>query len=201
MIKAQLYYCNDYTLEPEKYLSLLPRERAEKFYRLRRETDRKNCVGAYLLLLKGLQEKGIDDFEIVISQNGKPYIKNNPVYFSISHCKNGYVCAISETEIGADIQDIILPGKAMIKKVCSDTEKWAEAGSAEFTRLWTFKESVIKMKGETIGSYKDYVFSDEPDDFYAYGSHFASFVEDESVVTVCGKFDEIEFIKLKSAEL
>lgn len=201
MKNAVIYYCNDYGFEAEKYLHLLPSERVEKFHRYKKEKDRKNCVGSYLLLLKALEKEGISDFELGYSESGKPYIKNHPVEFSISHCEKGFICAVNNGKIGADIQNIVSPKEATVRKVCGEEEKWATLNDASFTRLWTFKESIIKMKGETIGKYKDYVFPENKNDFYLYGSHFVSFEEDASVITVCGDFDKIKSVKIKSAEL
>lgn len=201
MKNAQLYYCNDYDFECEKYLHLLPKERAEKYHRLKFEIDRKNCVGAYLLLLHALKKQGIEDFSICVSESGKPYIEGNPIYFNLSHGKKGFVCAVCENEIGADIQEITAPKEPMFRRVCSEKERDAVNGDdVNFTRLWTLKESIIKKNGETIAKYAQYEFPEIQEEFYAYGDHFVSFADEYSVITACGEFEKIEFIKVESAE-
>ena len=200
MIKV--YYCNDYDFECEKFLHLLPGERVEKFHRLRFEKDRKNCVGAYLLLLKALKEYRIEKPSFGYTETGKPYIPGNPVCFSFSHCKSGFACAVSKKEIGADIQETVVPREATLRKICTEKElKLATDNSLAFTRLWTLKESIIKKNGATIADYGKYEFATDEKDFCAYGNRFVSLVEDGFVLTVCGEFEKAEFIKVKPTEL
>ncbi|MBQ8227760.1 MAG: 4'-phosphopantetheinyl transferase superfamily protein [Clostridia bacterium] len=199
---AVIYYCNDYDFECEKFLSLLPTERLEKYHRIKLERDKKNCVGAYLLLLKGLKDFGIDGFELEYGENGKPYIKGNPVYFNLSHSKNGFACALDVRKIGVDFQEIVIPRDTTVKKVCSQSElKAVSNNSIAFTRLWTLKESVIKKNGETIADYGKYEFPIIGEDFCAYGNHFISFVYENSVISVCGEFPDYKIQKIKSTEL
>ena len=61
-----IYFFNDYdNFSAEKILKFLPKNRQEKFNRLKRKNDRDNCAVAYLLLRFALKENGIEDFEIV----------------------------------------------------------------------------------------------------------------------------------------
>ena len=199
---AKVYYCSEYNFECENFLHLLPQERLMKYNRLRFEQDKKNCVGAFLLLLHGLKELGIDELELECSERGKPYIKGNPVFFNLSHSKSGFACAVGMSEIGVDMQELVAPKEATVKRVCTQRERDAvESNSFAFTRLWTLKESLIKKNGETIAQYAKYEFPDIGNDFYAYGNHFVSLENDKFVITACGEFTTIEFIKMKSAEL
>ncbi len=200
MIKV--YYCSDYDFDCERYLHLLPPERVEKYHRLRFEKDKKNCVGVYLLLLKALEEYGVEELSLGYTKTGKPYIKGHPVCFNFSHSKNGFVCAVSKKEIGADIQEIAAPRETTLRKICTINEqRLAERDSVAFTRLWTHKESIIKKNGATIADYGKYEFATDENDFYAYGNHFVSLIEDDFVITVCGEFEKAEFIKVKPTEL
>lgn len=202
MNSAKVYYCDEYDFECERFMLLLPKERQTKLDRLRLEKDKKNSVGAYLLLLKALRELGVDKPELETGENGKPYIKDNPVFFNLSHSKCGFACAVSSSEIGVDIQETVVPREATLKKVCSEKEREAVLNnSLAFTHLWTLKESVIKKNGETLAQYKKYEFPHIGNDFYAYGNHFASLKENDFVITTCGEFEKIEFIKVKSTEL
>lgn len=197
----KVYYCNEYNFDCEKLLYLLPEERAEKYHRLRFEKDKKNCVGVYLLLIKALKEYGVDEFTLGYTETGKPYIKGNPLYFNFSHSKNGFACAVSKKEIGADIQEIVTPKEATLKKVCTEKElPFAAKDKVGFTRLWTLKESIIKKSGGTIADCGKYEFATDEKDFYAYGNRFVSLVEDDFVLTVCGEYDKAEFIKVKPTE-
>ena len=72
-----IYFFNDYdNFSAEKFLKFLPKNRQEKFNKLKRKNDRDNCAVAYLLLRFALKENKIENFEIVIGENGKPFLKS-----------------------------------------------------------------------------------------------------------------------------
>ena len=89
---------------------------------------------------------------------GKPYFKNEPYFFSLSHSGEYVMCGISEEEIGADIQQI---RECNVEKTAerffSEEEKRRLAdcaGSAEkqafFFELWVCKEAYGKLTGQGI---------------------------------------------------
>lgn len=198
MIPA-VYYCADYDFDCSDYLKLLPPERRERALRYKTESARKNCIGAYVLLMNVLNSIGIDSFELEYSQNGKPYIKGNPVYFSLSHSDGGYVCAVDKNEIGVDVQSVAPPRQSLEKRVCSpkelaELERFGDRALG-FTKLWTFKESIIKRNAGTLSQYAEYEFDEIKNDFHRFGCHFVSFDSDIGVITVCGEFETIKIIK------
>lgn len=202
MKAAKLYYCDDYSFDCESFLNFLPEERLQKYERLRFEKDKKNCVGTYMLLRRALMDAGYELYGILTTDTGKPYIEGNPVCFSLSHGENGFVCAVHSKGIGVDIQEIVAPRKATVDRICAPEELDAIGDSnLNFTKLWTYKESIIKQKGETLSEHKKYVFSKIDSDFYCHGSHFVSYEVGNNVITVCGDFADCEFVKIKPAEL
>ena len=92
----------------------------------------------------------------IIFDEGKPYLKDFPdVHFNISHSGKYAVCAVSDVPIGADIQKIHTGYTPELSaRVCSEAEdiqiKRSPSPAAEFTRLWTQKEAVVKMYGSGI---------------------------------------------------
>ena len=198
MIPA-VYYCADYDFDCADYLKLLPLERRERALRYKTESARKNCIGAYVLLMNALNDMGIDSFELEYSVNGKPYIKGNPVYFSLSHSDAGYVCAVDKNEIGVDVQTVAPASQSLENRVCSPKELVALECFGDralgFTKLWTFKESIIKKKAGALSQYADYEFDEIKNDFHRFGCHFISFDSDIGVITVCGEFEKIRIIK------
>jgi len=138
-------------------LKVLPEKRVEKAMKFRKMIDRKLSVIAYLLLVYGLKkEYGI--FEELIfgfRENEKPYLTNYPdIFFNISHCKYGVVCAISRQEVGIDIEGIESYDDEVAKYICNDEEYnnliHSKNPAVEFCKLWTVKESVLKFTGEGI---------------------------------------------------
>ncbi len=86
------------------------------------------------------------DLELFKNEHGKPYLKNSEFYFNISHCGEFICIAISEYEIGVDVERIgnVKPQiiERFLKKNPSD--------DLENTYLWTDYESIGKYYGTGI---------------------------------------------------
>lgn len=140
----------------ESYMRYLPPERQAKTLCFRKEIDKKNCIMAYLLLQYGLyKEYGIRTVKLSYGHTGKPYLPDYPnIHFNISHCPQGCICAISDLPVGIDIQDVRPFSLSIAERCCSDAElqllKLSADPASEFTRIWTMKESYLKMKGTGI---------------------------------------------------
>ena len=140
-------------------LQRLPAFRRKHCEKYRQGADKNACILAYLLLEKGLREQfGVTaPPTFIYNERGKPYLSDTPhIYFNLSHCKRGVVCALADFEIGVDIQDVRPYNTAMIRWVCSDKEmrQLEQYGNATqgFFELWVKKESYAKAKGIGIAS-------------------------------------------------
>lgn len=107
-------------------------------------------------LLKELQSPVETDY--TYGRLGKPYIKNLPWYFSMSHSGEYVFCAVSDEEIGADIQMCKpLKNHHLEKRYFTEREqqllewKTEEERQKIFYRLWTKKEAYGKLTGDGIG--------------------------------------------------
>lgn len=134
-------------------LLLLPEYRCQKVMRYRQPIDRKNSVIAYLMLKIALKECfQITEFELRYGRYGKPYLEWYPkIHFNISHCRHGCIVAVSDRPIGVDIQEIRSFSWKVAEQVCCEEElhllKNSSDRAKEFTRIWTMKESFVKMTG------------------------------------------------------
>ena len=170
---------------------LLPPERYEKFQRLRRESDRQNCLGAYLLLKFALKEEyGIEHFTVDEGQNGKPYLTQfDEIRFNISHCDEGIAVAVSSGEVGIDIQGITEAKDGVMNRVFLESERkfvmTAADRNSEFTRIWSLKESAVKRRGETLADIKNYEFAVSGDRFKKYGDSYSVFRTEKAYICVC----------------
>lgn len=163
MSKVWIYLTDDlsgpddiFVRENIKHLPLI---RQEKCARYQHNVDKRACILSYLLLAKGLREQyGIGSCgEFVYNEHGKPYLKDYPqVYFNLSHCKQGVVCALADVEVGIDIQDIRPFNIDVARRVCCDKEmlELYESGDPAriFCRIWTEKESYAKANGVSVFS-------------------------------------------------
>lgn len=133
----------------------LPFDRLQKMHSYRSLSDQWLCAAAYRLLQHGIfVEHGIEEVCVQVDSmpSGKPFLKYLAgIHFNISHCEMGAVCALSEQEIGVDIECFSLPRPQVMKHVLSNDEyEYAMAAQCPdkvFTRLWTLKESWLKATG------------------------------------------------------
>lgn len=137
--------------EFRKFYSLMPDKRQKKCSRLSNEIDRKLCIGAYMLLCS---LTGEENFEFLYTETGKPYIKDNPFYFSLSHSGNYAAAAVSDFPVGIDIETVGEIKDSVIKRVCSDEERAYinKTSRDSFYKIWTYKEAYLKMTGDGIGA-------------------------------------------------
>jgi phosphopantetheinyl transferase len=95
--------------------------------------------------------------DLVMADNGKPYLKGVPFHFSFSHCKGYAACAVSDHfPIGIDIE-IIHPRIAKVAhKFLNDAEKAMlenlseEEALKQLAFFWAAKEAMYK-KHEQLG--------------------------------------------------
>ena len=139
-------------LECPEVLTGLPDERIQKTLRYRQLKDRKQSLGAGLLLKKCLNEYNINIDDIRYGRHGKPELEG--IYFNLSHSCDMVVCVVSDRSVGCDIEKIrdIDPGLAdrfFTKNEIQYLEQFhGDEKRDEFYRLWTMKESYMKMTGE-----------------------------------------------------
>ena len=140
----------------ESFMQHLPPEKRAMLLRFRRSIDRKNCVLSFFILQYALYKNyDIHSFTLSNGANGKPYLSDYPhIHFNISHCDCGCICAIADSPIGIDIQDMRPFSWSIANHCCSAEEKQllreCSDPASEFTKIWTIKESYLKMKGTGI---------------------------------------------------
>ena len=141
----------------EADLRRLPPQRYDKAMTYRFLADRKRCVRAYMLLWEGLsREYGAENAPLFdFLGPGKPVLRGCPdLHFSLSHSGNAVLCALDRHPVGADIEMIRRRSLEHLLSVFSDRERASieQAASPElcFTRLWTRKESYLKLTGEGL---------------------------------------------------
>lgn len=88
-------------------------------------------------------------------EHGKPYITNHQgIWFNISHCRQAIVTAISDKEIGIDVEGRRRFSDSLLERALNDEERAAVVACAdpekEFARIWTRKEAYFKWTGTGI---------------------------------------------------
>ena len=137
----------------EAHLSSLPAWRREKALQYKKLDDRKRSVLVFVLLQHALREEyGITEVpEFVYNEFGKPLLPNLPIHFSLSHCKDAVACAVSDHNIGIDVETIVPYNPDVARRVCTAAELEMLEQSAnkdvDFIKLWTVKEAISKYEG------------------------------------------------------
>lgn len=149
-----IYFDKFDKIDDKKYTllySFLPPSRKQKVDKTKDEQSKKIQIVEYYLVKKHLGISSQKDF--LYNKYGKPYILGEK-HFSISHTKTALVIAISDNEIGIDIQEISNVSERLIQKVLNESEMQQVQNSIcpseEFTKLWTKKESYVKYYGTSI---------------------------------------------------
>lgn len=200
--KNRIYAIDTDILKDEKlfsyYYALQRPERREKVDRMRFDKGKRLTLGAGIVMETALEFAGVSDMSVTIDPHGKPVLTGSwetlvagssdsvsdvpltheqevfPCFFNISHTKNIAVCAVSDREVGIDVEHKRELKDPLIRRAFTPEEiVYAEklnmndknpvkAGHEDqggqsfglsddqltyYTRLWTIKESVMKWYG------------------------------------------------------
>lgn len=149
---------SDETYYKECYGSLSAGRR-EKIDRQRFPSDKRLSLGAGLLMDKGLREYGLCEAKVRIlrGENGKPYLPDYPhIHFNLAHSGNMAMAVFAEAEVGCDIEKSRAADLRLAKRFFCPGEYGYLAGlegreqDRAFVRLWTLKESFLKVTGMGI---------------------------------------------------
>jgi 4'-phosphopantetheinyl transferase len=151
-LKERLYQKTEVTLCKSYDISY-----AKEFFL---EKDRKKRLTARNYLRKRLIKFLGYNPRILVSNNGKPYIKNNNINFNISYSEDIVVIAISNNLIGVDIESIepsiidnlSLDGILTYREQRLIQNKGPEERSLTFFKIWTAKEAYLKCIGSGISN-------------------------------------------------
>ena len=149
----RLAYCNIEDLDLKRAYKLVSKDRQEKIDFYRFDKDKKLSCGAYLLLKKLLTDENITNPIFKTEKYGKAYISNyENIYFNLSHSGKIVLCAISDREVGADVEYIDPEIDLDIAKNYFYNEEYTSImksynPSEEFFKYWVLKESYMKYTG------------------------------------------------------
>lgn len=160
-----VYYAKVFPfLEEDTFLSdwnKIDKVRQEKIRAVKNPDAGRRSLAAGCLLHDALCEKlelstGRQiPFSIGYEADGKPYLTQRPdVHFNVSHSGDYVCCAISDVPVGVDIQKEVPAGKNLAERFFTpaDCRELSECDENDrehlFFRMWSIKESFIKMTGK-----------------------------------------------------
>lgn len=110
-------------------------------------TENEDVYGKLNSYLSGLTSSPL---KILRTENGKPYLEGNPLFFSISHSRDRAVIVISDNQVGVDMEVISDRNYKAVLSRFSAEERAEIADTADFLKHWTVREAYIKMLGSTL---------------------------------------------------
>lgn len=162
--------CTD--AEVERLLPLVSAQRREVALRYKFTLGRFTCLKSYVMLQQLVQEILAEADErwlllqqrlkewngnFVFNEHDKPFMQNalgeriEGVDFSISHCKNAIAVVLSDRLVGVDVESFRHAEEPLLKRTMNPEEQAEVRNAADpaeaFTRLWTRKEAVLKLRG------------------------------------------------------
>ena len=183
-------YVNDEIekIDLEWALQQISQQRREQALRFKFEQGQRLCVAAYLLLKQALaeQEGLMENPLFEYNEHGKPFIIGHPeLHFSLSHCKEAAVCVLSRRPVGIDVESVGRYRESVARYSMSDAELQTISRSARpelaFVRLWTKKESLLKLIGTGINDNMKIVLQDVAEECFSTVER----LEKNYIYTVC----------------
>lgn len=137
------------------YSEFISPERSERIRRIKPERDKILSFFAEIKMKNEISEYcGIPFKDIKFSYNshGKPYLKDTAVNFSVSHSENLIAFAISEKAVGIDLEHTSRKPNMRVAERFFTADEYnsiinSENPDEEFYKIWTSKESYLKMIG------------------------------------------------------
>lgn len=155
----KIYKCNisDVTQsELDTWFHAMSKERRNEVTKIVNKKKKASKIVADYLCRKAVSEFcSVAPNEIIFQKNGfgKPYAKNQPIHFSISHSADTVICAVSDKEIGIDIEKIKpFNAKAAEKFATKKELEYIRSKENGFFEIWTLKEAYFKCIGTGLGA-------------------------------------------------
>ena len=142
-------------------LQRISKENREKCQRFRFKEDALRTLYGELMVRYVLYQQFTyknEDMELLRNEAGKPYIKDCPIHFNISHAGDFVVCGFSTQEIGIDIElvkeiDLEIAQRFFCQQEYASLLAQRTSDQLDyFYSLWTLKESYIKWLGTGLST-------------------------------------------------
>lgn len=168
-------------------LAEISEQRREQALKFKFELGQRLCVLAYQLLKRGLSEVyGIKENPVFeYNAHGKPSIVGHPeIFFNLSHCKEAAICVVSDQPVGVDVESVRSFNESLVRYTMNEAEvkaiESAKDQAVAFIRLWTMKESALKLIGTGISNEMKQVLEQE-------NLQFQTFVDTQSrfIYSIC----------------
>ena len=138
-------------MDREELLSRCTPERKERILAMKNEQAALLMLGAGYLEDQMLSRCPAGTV-IQISEQGKPYLSCDGLYYNLSHSGNYVVLAFADAEVGIDLQEPRNLSEGMQQRILSENEKRSGLYRlpSEWFLLFSIKESYMKLTGRGL---------------------------------------------------
>ena len=176
----------------------------DRFIGKGRISQKKESLIGRLMLHKALTELNAGEYTVRYSDNDKPVLESaKGLFFNISHSDDFVALALSDDEVGCDIQEIRpYNPKVAVRHYCENETKLIESSENKddvFIRLWALKESILKFTGKGLsGGLTSYDFSPYVGEeaFTAFGCSFYVKKIENTYFALCHRNAEFNITKM-----
>lgn len=126
--------------------------------------------------------------KILRTENGKPYVDGNPLFFSLSHSGKHGMIAVCDRPVGVDLEIYKNKNRYALTARFPFDEQLEILTEKDFLIHWTVREAFVKMRGSTLANdlksmayYEGNLYFDGEKQNVEIQTH----VFDYGVVTVC----------------
>ena len=137
----------------EAQLDNITEGRIERIEKSQSTADKLRLMGSGLLI-NFIKRKYFVDSDVAVDKHGKPYFVNSDLKFNLSHSGRYVVAAVSDYEVGIDIQKKKADKHRIAEKNFLRGEcEYINAGTNDeerhqrFCEVWTLKEAYLKNIG------------------------------------------------------
>lgn len=139
----------------QQFDKIISKDRMESANKYKFHDDKKRSLLAELIVRYALKcDFGLNGRSIFFEKSsfGKPYIKDSPLHFNISHSREYVICAVSDRPVGIDIEIYGKYQKNLLNYFHQNERLFlmkipVETRWKYFYNLWSLKESFIKYLG------------------------------------------------------
>ena len=164
----------------------------EKAFKFKNEIDQiRSLTSSYLM-------NRLSKEPLLFNDMGKPFYENGP-YFNVSHSGQYIVMAVSNKDIGVDIEENNDKDMSSLIRIFNEAEAKMIKEHADFYYLWCAKESLIKCIGSSINRIKEIpaLPLNGVKAFNGKQYYVKTFIEDKHIISITRLSDEPFDIKIE----
>ena len=167
-------------------------QQKEKALKYKNELDQVRSLASSYLINKLSKEP------LLFNDMGKPFFEKGP-FFNVSHSGQYIVMAVSNKDIGVDIEENKEIDMSPLIRIFNEAEAKMIKEHADFYYFWCAKESLIKCIGSSISRIKEIpaLPFNGVKSFNGKQYYIKTFIEDKHIISITRLSDEPFDIKIE----